>query len=98
MRAEIGNKETAMAIPDALPSQYESFITTSDALEDVESLFPPELVKSRLLPDKQRKEIGGGNQLEPVLLRNASSCTRTYSNPSTIRTHCRRRVHRESNC
>lgn len=96
MEVDIDSKEIAIAILNGLPSEYESLITTLDALEDDKNLFTLELIKSRLLQEEKRKEMGNGNNSEAVLI--ASSRVQQFNRAPIICSHCKRRGHRESTC
>lgn len=96
MAVSIDGNETAMAILNGLPSQFENTIKTPAALGDVSSVFIMDIVRSRLLQVEQRREMRHTNvsELFPLFSNQSKALTaQTY-----YWNHCKRRGHTEKRC
>lgn len=78
----IAGKETAIAILNRLPSEYENLFTALDALGDKSSVFTLHILKSRFVQEDQRRDMHQSNALESVLFSSNRSdvpSARTYN-------------------
>lgn len=96
MGVEIYSKETAMVILNGISAEYESLLSTMDAIEDDGDLFTFDLIKRRLLQGKQRKKLTNGNTSESALI--TASQTQHFNRAPLFCLHCKQRGHCESAC
>lgn len=101
MKVDIDGQEMAMAILNGLPEQYKNIIAAIDSLGDDIKTFTLNLVKSRLVQEEQRRDMGHHSE------RNKSSTAALYGSSSRHQpsstalfkcSFCKKKGHNEDFC